>query len=175
MNDGLEFKDLESIVVRGTDVFVALRLDNGVFRSTDKGGTWSAMNDGLPDLSVKALAVSGGTLFAGTRGAGVSKAAIGSSTVDDSDSKPVQAHVYPVPAYDNVTIDLPSDFQEHGLSSPIVAGLYSTSGALASRLEATASNQGRLVLQLGDVPAGIYVVRVQCGARIVEARIVVVR
>jgi photosystem II stability/assembly factor-like uncharacterized protein len=39
---------------------------SGVFRSTDDGGTWTAVNSGLTDTIVSALAASGTNLFAGT-------------------------------------------------------------------------------------------------------------
>ena len=45
----------------------------GVFKSTDAGGTWSALNTGLTDLAVNALAIdplTPTTLYAGT-GTGV--------------------------------------------------------------------------------------------------------
>jgi photosystem II stability/assembly factor-like uncharacterized protein len=47
---------------------------NGVFKSTDSGGTWAAVNAGLTNLSVFVLAVnplSSATLYAGTHGGGV--------------------------------------------------------------------------------------------------------
>jgi ligand-binding sensor domain-containing protein len=40
--------------------------NNGVFRSTDDGISWSSVNTGLTDRKVYALLVSGTTLFAGT-------------------------------------------------------------------------------------------------------------
>ncbi len=44
---------------------------SGVFRSLDSGVTWTAVNLGLTDIVVEALAVCGGNLFAGTRHSGV--------------------------------------------------------------------------------------------------------
>lgn len=38
----------------------------GVFRSTDNGSSWTAVNSGMPSGEVGALAVSGTSLFAGT-------------------------------------------------------------------------------------------------------------
>ncbi|HWA74313.1 MAG TPA: hypothetical protein VG937_18340 [Polyangiaceae bacterium] len=43
----------------------------GVFRSTTAWGGWTAINDGLSNLSVTALTTAGSTVFAGTAGAGV--------------------------------------------------------------------------------------------------------
>ncbi len=46
----------------------------GVFKSTDSGGSWSAVNTGLTNTSVRALAIdpaTPSTLYAGTLGGGV--------------------------------------------------------------------------------------------------------
>jgi hypothetical protein len=43
----------------------------GVFLSTDQGESWIAVNAGLNSLGVRALAVAGEKLFAGTFGSGV--------------------------------------------------------------------------------------------------------
>ena len=45
--------------------------NSGVFISTDQGESWIAVNEGLTSLGVRALAVGGGKLFAGTFGSGV--------------------------------------------------------------------------------------------------------
>jgi ligand-binding sensor domain-containing protein len=89
--------------VSGTNLFAGTtsslvpgRGVGGVYRSTDQGGSWTAVNNGLPadaivtalaaddqgeswiavnegltSLGVRALAVAGGKLFAGTFGSGV--------------------------------------------------------------------------------------------------------
>ncbi|MFI5200786.1 MAG: regulator [Candidatus Kapaibacterium sp.] len=59
----------------GTTLFAAVdKATNGgfgVFRSTDNGKSWSAKNNGLTDLEVWALAVSGTNLFCGTQSGGL--------------------------------------------------------------------------------------------------------
>lgn len=47
----------------------------GVFRSTTNWGGWTAINSGLANLSITALATFGSTVFAGTAGGGVFVAA----------------------------------------------------------------------------------------------------
>ncbi len=42
--------------------------DSGVFRSTDEGTSWTAVNSGLPDTAGKALAVSDTNVFEGGKG-----------------------------------------------------------------------------------------------------------
>ena len=58
-----------SLAVSGTTVFAGV--NRGVYRSTDNGVSWSAVNSGLGSSFVRALAVSGSRLFAGFDGAGV--------------------------------------------------------------------------------------------------------
>lgn len=43
----------------------------GIFRSENRGNTWTAINAGLANLSIYSLAVMGKTLFAGTNGVGI--------------------------------------------------------------------------------------------------------
>jgi ligand-binding sensor domain-containing protein len=45
--------------------------NNGVYLSTNNGTSWAAVNNGLSNLEVHALAVNGTNLFAGTNGGGV--------------------------------------------------------------------------------------------------------
>jgi photosystem II stability/assembly factor-like uncharacterized protein len=56
--------------VDGIDLFAGTD-DGGVFRSTDNGTHWTAVNDGLTNLDVHALTASGTNLFAGTRLGGI--------------------------------------------------------------------------------------------------------
>jgi photosystem II stability/assembly factor-like uncharacterized protein len=58
------------------DTLYAGTVDNGVFKSTDAGGRWSAINAGLGDLRITELAIdpqSVSTLYAGTSSGGVFK------------------------------------------------------------------------------------------------------
>ena len=54
----------------GTTLFAGTYAD-GVFRSTDNGQSWTAVNTGLTNKSVWALATIGANVFAGTEGDGV--------------------------------------------------------------------------------------------------------
>jgi photosystem II stability/assembly factor-like uncharacterized protein len=57
---------ISSMEVIGDNIFAGTS-DAGLFRSTDYGVNWSAINSGLPEnISVVSLAKSGRTLFAGT-------------------------------------------------------------------------------------------------------------
>jgi ligand-binding sensor domain-containing protein len=56
--------EIRSLAVSGTDVFAGT--DSGVFRRTNDGGSWSAVNTCLPSGQINALLASGTNLFAGT-------------------------------------------------------------------------------------------------------------
>jgi hypothetical protein len=58
-----------SLAVRDTDIYAGT--EGGIFRSTNNGVDWTAVNNGLTNLDVRALAVNGANLFAGTSGGGV--------------------------------------------------------------------------------------------------------
>src|SRR2546430_2608579 len=53
--------------VSGNNVFAGTRL-GGVFLSTDNGSSWKAVNNGLTNVNVTSLAVSGTSIFASTIG-----------------------------------------------------------------------------------------------------------
>jgi hypothetical protein len=58
-----------SLAVSGMDIFAGTK--GGVFRSTNGGVNWTAVNNGLTKSEVLALAVQGANLFAGMQGGGV--------------------------------------------------------------------------------------------------------
>lgn len=70
MKQGLEGDDVEAVVVSSDGAAFAGTF-HGVFRSTDGGTTWKAMNEGLPNTDVRSLALAGGgpaRLWAGLAG-----------------------------------------------------------------------------------------------------------
>jgi len=56
---------VRSLAVSGTSIYVGTD-DDGVFLSTNDGASWTAVNSGLTDTSIWALATSGTNIFAGT-------------------------------------------------------------------------------------------------------------
>ncbi len=58
-----------SLAVTGTTLYAGT-YGKGVQRSTDRGGAWTAMNNGLTDDTVLALAATGSYVFAGTYNGG---------------------------------------------------------------------------------------------------------
>ena len=71
--------------------------DQGVFKSTDGGASWNAVNTGLTNLQVLALAIdpqAPSTLYAGTNGGGVFKSTDGGANWNDFNSGLTNPWVY---------------------------------------------------------------------------------
>ncbi|MEI8204062.1 MAG: T9SS type A sorting domain-containing protein [Bacteroidota bacterium] len=92
-----------SIVVKGSNLFISTDA-NGIYKSTNNGIGWSAVNTGIttPLLEMRALAVKGTDLYAGTDGYGIFK-----STNDGA-------------TWATVNSGLPGNF--YAISSIVVAG-----------------------------------------------------
>ena len=58
---------VQCFLVSGANLFVGTS-NAGVFVSTNDGTSWAPLNNGLTNLSVRALVISGTNLFAGTGG-----------------------------------------------------------------------------------------------------------
>jgi hypothetical protein len=67
-NSGLTDKNILSLVVSADGMNVYAGTSSGVFRSSDNGTNWTAVNSGLTSTYVTALGVSGANLFATTLG-----------------------------------------------------------------------------------------------------------
>lgn len=59
--------NITDMVAKDTHLFASTS-GGGIFLSTNKGAKWQAINNGLTNLSVNTLAVSGNDIFAGTQG-----------------------------------------------------------------------------------------------------------
>ncbi len=55
------------VAVSGTNLYAGTH-DSGVYRSTDNGASWAAMNNGLTSMTIYSFAVSDTNLFVGTQG-----------------------------------------------------------------------------------------------------------
>jgi len=73
VSNGPDSAVVECLAVSGTSVFAGT-VREGIFLSTDSGGSWTAVNTGLPFGSfayVSSMAVSNANVFAGTVGGGI--------------------------------------------------------------------------------------------------------
>jgi hypothetical protein len=70
IQSGLDGYYVRTITASGSNIFVGTSGD-GMFRSTNNGTSWTAINSGLIGLDFPAFAVSGTNLYAGSEGNGV--------------------------------------------------------------------------------------------------------
>lgn len=86
--------NIQKLIVNSSDYLFAINRLSGVFRSTDNGANWTAVNTGITDLDVRSLAVNvNGDLFAGSVG-GVFRSS------DDGANWTAVNSGLPYPAYD---------------------------------------------------------------------------
>ncbi len=71
---GPQYAYVTSLVVSGSNLFAGgtytAYSDGGVFLTTDNGSNWTAVDSGLTNTDIDALAIGGTNLFAGTYGSG---------------------------------------------------------------------------------------------------------
>jgi photosystem II stability/assembly factor-like uncharacterized protein len=77
MKSGVE---VQTIVSAAGGTLYSATEGTGVFRSTDAGTTWTAVNKGLGNLYCRALFAAGGNLYAALDGAGVFRVSMGMET-----------------------------------------------------------------------------------------------
>jgi hypothetical protein len=91
---GLAKRSVTCVVINPTSsssIYVGI-FDGGVYKSTDSGSSWSAINNGLTSLDVDSLAVDYATprtIYAGTDSGGIFKLQIDSSEITPPPSTPV--------------------------------------------------------------------------------------
>ncbi len=63
---GLPYSNVRALFVNGTELFAGLDDGGGVYRTTNDGATWTAMNAGIDNPVIGAVAAGAGHLFVGT-------------------------------------------------------------------------------------------------------------
>jgi len=61
-----DIENIGSIAIKDKDIFVGT--PEGIYLSTDNGNSWTAKNNGLGNIYVRTITVSGSNIFAGTNG-----------------------------------------------------------------------------------------------------------
>ena len=157
-----------------TDLFAGTE-NGGVFLSTNFGSNWNAVNVGLSDTDVKALAVSGSNLLAGTYGAGVWRRPLSemikeSIAADRLTTKP-EISSYPNPFSKSTKIAFTS---KTGYATVSIVNLL---GQEVVRLFSgeLAAGEHAFTWEAHDVPQGIYECVIQTGGHIERAPMIVVR
>ncbi len=159
--------DNDSIIYAGTG--------SGVYVSIDGGVNWEIRNEGLISTDILSLAFRAGTqrtVFAGTNGAGVFVSTPQTGVTDDrfaTGRSRIQLRVAPNPSRRTlrITVQTPE-------AKTVRGGVYDHSGRLVFMLEPRLAVQGTAAWQIksGVLPAGVYFVRLRCGAEEVTDRVI---
>lgn len=93
------------------------------------------------------------------------------SGVKRESGREAAVRIYPVPANDNLNVEIPGDVDEASIS------LFDLNGALRleKRFDAEQRATGRLVLPLDGIPAGFWYCRIVLGDDVVTRPVIVVR
>lgn len=124
----------------------------GVWHSADGGATWTAMNDGIPNMQVARLTHDDDYLYAGTLGGGLCRydfTPSGSGLVETSNAR---LSIHPVPATDRVTVE---GFGAAGPTSVWAVDLTGRRVALPTHRAGD-----RLIADVSSLHAGEYLLRV---------------
>jgi len=177
----------------GAATFFAGTEYDGIFLSADSGRSWKAVNDGLPGKHIRALAVSGTSLFAAGDNCGVWRRPLSeiTSVILDAGQEPMRfglAQNYPNPFNPTTTITYS------------LGGVVALSGAPPSGVEGRAATTVKLVVYdlLGrevavlvnerkapgsyevtfdgaPLASGVYIYRLTAGAFVASKQMVLVK
>jgi hypothetical protein len=147
-------------IIRGDDGFVyAATLNSGIFRTSDAGNNWEAINSGLPtgDMGQIALA-QWGKLYAATRGWGLFEFDAAS---DVSIKTTDNIIISPNPASDYIEISSPP--LERGLEGVATVRIFDLLGMEITTPNLTptlSEGEGVVRLDVSHLSPGVYFVRV---------------
>jgi ligand-binding sensor domain-containing protein len=150
---------------------------SGVWRSTNRGNTWSQINTGLPIMDVRAVAVDANDYFyAGTNGESVFKTTAATATsVADPFGRPTAFFLeqnYPNPFNPSTTI-------RYGVpkKSAVRLTVYSSLGQEVATLVEGEREAGyhKVTFNAFRLTSGIYIYRLQAGDLIQSRKLLVLR
>lgn len=113
--------------------------DNGVYKSTDGGSSWTQVNNGLTTTDVRSMAISpnfasDNTLFAGTWGGGLFKSTDGGGNWSSVNNGITSNNIYTVAFSTNYAVDDTVFAGAHGGADP--GGVYKSTDSGANWAEA---------------------------------------
>ena len=127
----------------------------GVFMTNDLGETWTNVSDGLDNNQVWDVIVHNDWAFACTKGSGVYKRPISDFTPQNiSDQTQTNISIYPNPASDNITINIPSHLigsdavitNELGQEVQLIGNITTTN----FQVDCSTLESGFYVVKIGD-------------------------
>ena len=141
---------ITSFAKSGADL-LASSYSGRIFISFDQGVSWAEISEGLPSLNVYALAVSGTTLFAGTTEDGVFINSTILSGTDDEITYIPHISLYPNPACNTITIEVPDMTSDAHLS------IFNTNGQKVLDQSIT---DVLTTVDISRLPPGMYFLRI---------------
>ena len=161
---------------RNSNIFAGI-LDEGAFRATDNGDTWSPINTGLTNTAVLALALnSNGDIFAGTGVGGVFRSVGSTTAVEEISSSLPSSFVleknYPNPFNPSTTIQFALARRSH-----VMLKLYNVRGTEVTTLidEALTPSTHKVVFEANGLVSGIYFYRIQAGEFVQTKRLTLLK
>lgn len=140
---------------------------SGIYYSRKENLQWQPFNDGLPYLSVKDIAYDGEFLYAASTGQGVwkRKAQELFLTSHEEPAPMDDIHIFPNPASEQFTIQLPGIEHLHGSLS-----IYDIQGKLVME-KPDADFEDRI--KVANIPDGFYWIEVQTKLRTYSSKLVI--
>jgi hypothetical protein len=174
---GLKGREVTNMFMIGGDMFAAVTT-NGVFRSSDNGTTWTAINEGLTDLRMTGFGIVDGMLYASTESWGIWKRPLSEvlSEVEDnitSSSISSDLFVHPNPATERIIIR----FMQKK-SSLVTITLHDALGRIVTQPVVDAMQEAgehQIALPTDGLAAGVYLCSVNAEGVERVVRFVVVR
>ncbi len=155
---------LNALAVYG-DTIYAGTWNYGVMVSDSLGVTWTSDNIGLRDTVVKALAISGKHLFAGTDSGGVWKMSVPILGINEIKNNENHILTYPNPTTSNITIDAGN------LQSKVNdLRMYDVVGNLI--LEKSININNKTSLNVSAFPSGIYIMEITTENGVAEKKFI---
>jgi hypothetical protein len=168
--------NVEALAVDSTFAFAGTS-SNGVFLSENHGLNWTAVNTGLTNLEVTALAVKGEYLYAGTQPGGIwrrplSDFSSGIPSIRGNANNVTLEQNFPNPFSANTTIDYSLSFK--ALVTLKVFSVYGKEVATLSNQEML-PGQYHLTWDAASFPEGIYTCRLQIGQFVLTRKLILIR
>ena len=167
---GLGSKVVNAITIGGVtnNLLIVGTKDAGAYRSSDSGKTWIQFVENLGNQTINTLATIGINLFAGTEG-GIYRASLDPSGVDEGITSENELSVFPQPfGSSGFSVKLPTSWNK-----PTVRLMLSTIlGGKVIDAVLSVQNNEYVFVPTGEMPSGVYILRVQNGNQSVSRTII---